>query len=99
MVEISIIQQAVIIAMIVVVIYSAMQEGEALSFIDLLTWNWPAWVRKPLCECLKCMTLWWGLLIIVLVGGSFVAVIVATGINILVGSIFEYGTTDPEGNN
>lgn len=92
MVELEIISQSIIIAMTVIMIFGAFQEGEALFFIKEKTFSWPWWITKPLYGCLKCMTLWYGLFGVLLFGGNLLAVPVAVGINIIMSEILDYAS-------
>jgi len=89
MVIMSAILQAVAIAMIVIAIHASFQEGETLFFVKQKTYSWPWRIKKAMYGCLKCMTLWYGLVGITLFGGNYLAVPIAVGINVIIGKIIE----------
>ena len=81
--------QSVVISMIIIAIHSSFQEGEALFFVKQKTYSWPWWITKPMYGCLKCMTLWYGIIGITLFGGNYLAVPVAVGINVIMSKMIE----------
>src|SRR5688572_7238366 len=55
------IENAFIIAMIVLFLHATTWEG--MIFDGIKNFNIPGWIRKPLYSCPICMTPWWGTLL------------------------------------
>lgn len=51
---------AALVAAVALGAWIAMGEGMVLSFIPRLLSRAPAWVRKPVCDCPRCMVSVWG---------------------------------------
>lgn len=85
------IQDAFSLSMVMLMIYTMFQEGGMLSVVKRITWRWPWWINKPLHDCLKCMTLWYGLLWVTLFGDNYLMVFVAVGINVITDKIVNDG--------
>ncbi len=59
----TLLQQATFISLSIIGLYSAMQEGMVLAFIPYLLASLPRLMRKPLFECLICMSSFWSVVI------------------------------------
>lgn len=59
---------SLIVALIVMFIYSCFGEGMIFGKIQNYAFNWPEWLKKPLFGCPICMAPWWGVLVLVLIG-------------------------------
>lgn len=46
----------------IVFIRSTMEQGQINGWVVRLFWNAPIWIKKPLFDCLTCMTSIWGTL-------------------------------------
>ena len=47
-------------ALAIVFIRSTMEQGQINGWVIRLFWNAPVWIKKPLFNCLTCMTSVWG---------------------------------------
>lgn len=51
--------QIALISFIIIGLHSAMQEGMVLAFVPRLLSPLPLWLRKPLFQCMICMSSFW----------------------------------------
>lgn len=97
---------SITVALIVFFIHSLFWEGMILSFIAETLFEIPTFIKKPLFECVICMTPWYGLVIYFFCarlsawdGSVFSVVItllVASGINAVLSQFIEDGYDEQE---
>ena len=94
-----------ITALFCLFLHACTWEGMILERVADVTYNWPAWIRKPLFDCPICMAPWWGIVVytIAVLSGHLqqlstpmlvIALFAAGGLNVVLSSFISEPETE-----